>query len=211
MYCPSAFVQEDMSKLRELIAEHPLAQLVVLTHAGMVANPIPLFWRESGQGASLVGHVARANPLWQEYTPEQQVLAIFTGPQHYISPAWYPTKQETGRVVPTWNYALVQVKGPMQIHQDKTWLRQLLDEITAVQEAQAGSSWQLSDAPEDYIERVMGAVVGIEIQVADIQGKWKLSQNQPEANIAGVVSALTAMDTFPAKALTMAMKTQADD
>ncbi len=211
MYCPKAFEQQDLSKLRALIAEYPLAQLVVLTPSGLVANPIPLYWRESGQGDSLVGHVARANPVWQEYHPQQQVLAIFTGPQHYISPAWYPTKQEHGRVVPTWNYTQVQVKGPMQIHQDKAWLRQLLDEMTAVQESSVGADWQLNDAPPDYVEKVMGALVGIEIAVVDIQGKWKLSQNQPEENKAGVVVALEDLNTTTAKALQIAMSNQLED
>lgn len=210
MYCPKAFEQQDLPKLRALIAEYPLAQLVVLTPSGLVANPIPLFWRESEQGASLVGHVARANPVWQEYHPQQQVLAIFTGPQHYISPAWYPTKQEHGRVVPTWNYAQVQVKGPMQIHQDKAWLRQLLDEITAVQESSIGADWQLSDAPPDYIEKVMGAVVGIEIPIVDIQGKWKLSQNQPEENKAGIIAALQQLDAPQAHNLEQQMKSFSD-
>ncbi len=211
MYCPKAFEQQDLPKLRALIAEYPLAQLVVLTSAGLVANPIPLFWRESGQGTSLVGHVARANPVWQDFDPKHQALAIFSGPQHYISPIWYPTKQEHGRVVPTWNYAQVQVKGTLQIHQDKTWLRQLLDDITDKQEAGIGANWRLSDAPPEYIEKMIGAVIGIEIPIVDIRGKWKLSQNQPEENKAGVVVALKELDTTTAKSLQIAMSTQLED
>ncbi|WP_232821435.1 FMN-binding negative transcriptional regulator [Acidithiobacillus ferrivorans] len=138
----------------------------------------------------LQGHVARANPLWREAPLDGEVLVIFQGPQHYISPSWYATKAETGKVVPTWNYAVVHAYGPLQVRDDPDWVRQQMVALTAQQENGFTLPWQVDDAPQDFTERLIGQVVGIEILVSRWMGKWKVSQNQPLGNRDSVVAHL---------------------
>ncbi len=191
MYIPKAFEQQDFDEMHSLIRQNPFATLVTNTDAGLVANHLPFLLREDGsEYGILVGHLARANPIWQDYKPEQSVLIIFQGVNAYISPSWYPSKQENGKAVPTWNYAVVHASGLMQINEDGIWLRELLDELTNTHEAQFEKPWAVADAPADYIEKLSGAIVGIEIPVSTLIGKWKLSQNQPEQNRRGVVDGL---------------------
>ena len=174
-----------------LMRDHPFATLVVLTEDGIEANHLPLLLRKTATGDDLiVGHLARANPLWQKVKPDTEALVIFNGPHAYISPSWYPTKQEHGKVVPTWNYAVVHVRGKLRIVEDAQWLDELLHELTDIHEATFEQPWSVDDAPEDYIEKLTKAVVGVEIPVSHLQGKWKLSQNQPEQNQQKVVEGL---------------------
>lgn len=202
MYLPGHFSQTDRDALHQLVQAHPLATLVTLTPTGLEANHIPLLLSpEEGNHGVLRGHVARANPVWRDAGPQTDVLAIFQGPQAYVSPAWYPTKQESGKVVPTWNYAVVHATGPMRIVDDVVWLRALLTRLTAHHEATMPQPWSLQDAPEDYIDKMLGAVVGIEIDIATISGKWKLSQNQPAQNVAGVIDGLRRRDQPEAEAV----------
>ncbi len=191
MYLPRHFDESRMALLHELIVAHPLATLVTLTSHGLEANPIPLHLRlEGGAFGTLVGHVARANPMWTQFDPSTEALAVFNGPQAYITPSWYATKRQTGKVVPTWNYVIVQARGPLRIRDDADWVRELLHELTAHHEAARPAPWSVDDAPRDYTEALMRAVVGIEIPITRLTGKWKVSQNQPAANRAGVAAGL---------------------
>lgn len=194
MYQPKQFEETRPEVLRAVVQQHPLAQLITLSDDGLQSDPIPLLWRQ-GEGGQVVlaGHVARANPLWQRTRFDTEVLAVFQGPQHYISPGWYATKMEHGRAVPTWNYVTVQARGPLRVVQDAAWLRQLVEDLTTQQEAPLHQPWQVGDAPADYIAKMLAAVVGIEIPVTQWVGKWKTSQNQPAENQASLVQALDAL------------------
>lgn len=202
MYVPAAFEESRLEVLQGLIRQQPLATLVTWTAGGLAANHIPLYLRASGTGpGTLVGHVARANPLWREVDTGTAVLAIFQGPQAYVSPSWYPTKQEHGKVVPTWNYAVVHARGPLRVVDDAAWVRAQLLELTQQQEAGAAQPWAVDDAPREYTDGLLKALVGIEIAVQQLTGKWKVSQNQPAHNQAGVVRALAAAGTDQSAAM----------
>lgn len=191
MYLPSHFAEQRPEVLQALMRAHPLATLVTLGPDGLMANSIPLLWSEGGRGHGILrGHVARANPLWQESRPDVEALVIFQGNQSYVSPSWYPAKAEHGRVVPTWNYVMVQARGPLRSVDDTHWLRRLLGELTAEHEHARAIPWSIDDAPTDYIDKMLGAVVGIELEIRELTGKWKVSQNQSLANRAGVVAGL---------------------
>lgn len=191
MYCPRHFAQTDRAAMLALMRDHPLATLITSGDAGPDANPVPLLWCDDGSpNGVLRGHLARANPAWPGLAADSPVLALFHGPDAYVSPSWYPSKREHGRVVPTWNYALVQVRGRIRVHQQADWLHQLLDQLTTTFESARAAPWSMADAPADYLDGMLKAVVGIEIAIDDCSGKWKLSQNQPEANRAGVIAGL---------------------
>lgn len=182
---------KEQGAIHQLMREHPLASLIAQTQEGMVANHIPLLLQPGVDGQDLLlGHVARANPLWREVDTAQEVLAIFHGPQAYISPGWYPTKREHGKAVPTWNYAVVHAWGRLRVVDDAAWLRDLVSRLTTTHEAQFEKPWSIEDAPADYIEKMVSAIVGIEITITRLEGKSKMSQNQPAVNREGVVQGL---------------------
>ena len=189
MYCPDLFAETRPEILRALIQRYPLATLVSMGAHGLEANPIPLYLAP-GVEPMLQGHVARANPLWRETTPDIEVLVFFQGPQHYISPSWYATKAETGRVVPTWNYAVVHAHGSLRVRDDPDWVRQQMAALTTQQEKDFLQPWQVEDAPQDFTERLIQQVVGIEIPISRWMGKWKVSQNQPKCNRESVAAHL---------------------
>lgn len=192
MYLPSHFREDRPEVLHRLMQEYPLAALVSLGPSGLVANHLPLLFDPSvGPCGSLTGHLARANDQWKGFG-QAEVLAIFQGPQSYVSPAWYPTKQETGKAVPTWNYAVVHVWGTVEVFEDPTRLRDFLSRLTDRHEAARPQPWAVADAPPGYIDNLMRAIVGFEIRITRIEGKWKVSQNQPERNREGVVGGLTS-------------------
>ena len=194
MYQPKHFEETRIQVMQALVASQPLSTLVTLSDEGLVADQIPMLLRPGeGHFGTLVGHVARANPLWRQTRLDTPVLAIFQGPQHYISPSWYPTKQEHGKVVPTWNYVVVQARGLLKIHDDPYWVRQQATQITNQQERASAKPWAVDDAPRDYTDSMIKAVVGISIEVTHWSGKWKVSQNQPAVNRAGVVQSLETM------------------
>lgn len=202
MYQPSHFMETRPEVLHALVQNHPLATLVTLSATGLDANHIPLVLRVDATGStSLVGHVARANPLWKEADLSVPVLAIFQGPQHYISPGWYATKAEHGKVVPTWNYAVVHAKGLLTVHDDAAWIRSQMQQITTQQEGHMPQPWAVDDAPRDYTDKMISAVVGIEIRVDTWSGKWKVSQNQPPANQATVRAGLEQQGTDAARTM----------
>lgn len=204
MYLPEAF-NADAHAAADCVRRHPLATLVRCREGIPLADPVPLIAeRDDGPLRVLQGHVARANPLAAEAAAGCDVLAIFHGPNAYVSPGWYATKREHGRVVPTWNYLVVQVRGRLRTMQDPAALRAFLERLTARQEADRPEPWRITDAPADYIERLLRAIVGIEIEVVDIVAKQKASQNQPLANREGVIHGLQGTEGGAAMASLMA-------
>lgn len=185
MYLPKSFRETRSEVLHALIRDYPLATVVMRGTDGLIANHLPF---ELAGDTLLQGHVARGNELIK--ADGAQVLAIFQAADGYVSPNWYPSKHETGREVPTWNYAVVHVHGRLRVIEDKVWLRGLLEKLTDHHEATQPKPWHVSDAPEDHIEKMLRAIVGLEIVIDRIEGKFKLSQNHPDANRAGVIKGL---------------------
>jgi transcriptional regulator len=189
MYLPRHFAQEDPAALHGLMASHPLATLVSTGRDGLTADHLPLEF--DAATSTLRGHVARANPLWQ-HADGQAVLAVFGGPHGYVSPSWYPSKAEHHKVVPTWNYAVVHAHGPLRAVQEAPWLHALVTRLTRHHEAGRAAPWAVADAPADYVQQMLRAIVGIEIRVERLVGKWKLSQNRSAADRQGVARGLAA-------------------
>ncbi len=185
MYLPKSFHETRAEVLHALMRDYPFATVVMRGAEELVANHLPF---ELVSDTLLHGHVARGNEMAR--ADGAAVLVIFQAADGYISPNWYPSKQETGREVPTWNYAVVHVHGRLRVTDDKAWLRQLLERLTERHEAGQPKPWHVSDAPEDHIEKMLSAIVGIEISIDRIEGKFKLNQNHPDANRAGVMRGL---------------------
>ncbi|MEP6883858.1 MAG: FMN-binding negative transcriptional regulator [Gammaproteobacteria bacterium] len=191
MYVPKYFEEARTAVLHAMMRAHPLATLVTLCDSGLDANHIPVeTLSEPAPHGMLRGHIARANPLWREYRDGSAALAIFQGPQAYISPSFYPSKKQTGEVVPTWDYAVVHAHGSLRFIQDAEWLRALIGRLTDAHEASRQAPWGIADAPPRYIEKMLSQIVGFEFSIAGLTGKWKLSQNHSEANRQGVVAGL---------------------
>ncbi|TXS93896.1 FMN-binding negative transcriptional regulator [Parahaliea maris] len=201
MYIPSKFEQHDTEQLSFLIRQYPLATLVTHTDSGLDAMHLPMLLSGGGDALFLKGHIARANPLWKSIGEGAEVLVVFNGPNCYISPNHYPTKAENGRVVPTWNYLVVHVKGRISFVHDTAWIHNLVDELTSAHESGREHPWSIGDAPETYTRQLISAIVGVRIEVGTITGKWKLSQNQPEVNQQGVVQGLFSGDDHNGKAI----------
>jgi transcriptional regulator len=202
MYLPTHFHETRVEVLHQLIREHPLGALVTLAPTGLDANHIPLeIDPEPSPFGTLRGHIARANPLWRELSREVDALVIFQGPGGYISPGWYPTKGETGKVVPTWNYAVVHAHGPVRVVDDRAWLRDFVTRLTARHEAGRQEPWHVTDAPASYIDQMLGAIIGLEIPISRLAGKWKMSQNRPAQDRAGVVDGLARERGEPGAAM----------
>jgi transcriptional regulator len=203
MYTPTHFAETRVEVLHDHVRRHPLATLVTQTAAGeLVADHIPMLLCDGpGPFGTLQGHVARANPVWSRARTDIESLAIFHGPAAYVSPSWYATKAETGRVVPTWDYAVVHAHGVLRPIDDPAWLRSLVERLTNANEAGFPAPWQVSDAPADYVEKQLRAIVGIELVVTRLAGKWKMSQNQPDANRAGAIRGLRQLGTEEAAAV----------
>ncbi|QDZ27281.1 FMN-binding negative transcriptional regulator [Noviherbaspirillum sp. UKPF54] len=193
MYLPKHFEETDTEQLYRLMRAHPLGTLVTLDAGGLNANHIP-FEIDPGAGrfGTLRAHVARNNPVWRDASADLESLAVFQGPQAYISPSLYATKQEGGKVVPTYNFMVVHAYGRLRAVDDPAWLRAHLARMSDSFEAARPEPWKLSDAPDDFIEKLLAAVVGIEIPIDRLIGKWKLSQNQPLANRVSVEQGLRA-------------------
>ena len=190
MYMPKHFEETRIDVLHALIRDHPLGMLVTMTAGGLVANHVPFEIVEQGPLGVLRCHVARANPVWKETSKDVDALVVFGGPDAYISPAWYPTKRESGKVVPTWNYVVVHAYGRPAIVEDRDWLLGLVSRLTARHERDRPDPWQVSDAPADFVDQMLRMIVGIEIPIARIAGKWKVSQNRSERERAGAAEGL---------------------
>jgi transcriptional regulator len=193
MYQPPHFREDRLKIQHALMRAHPLAMLVTLGEGGLTANPLPLVLHaEEGEHGILRGHFARANEQWKSFDPEVECLAIFQGPERYVTPSWYATKRETGKVVPTWNYAVVQAYGLLRVMDDAEWVSAQVRSLTNAHEASRAMPWGVADAPESFIRAQLRGIVGFEIPITRIEGKWKVSQNRPEPDRAGVVAGLRA-------------------
>lgn len=202
MYIPRANEENRLEVLHDLIESHPLASLVTMGSSGLFASHLPMVLdRKSATHGLLKAHLSRANKQWQGFQLEVEALAIFSGPEHYISPSWYPEKKETGKVVPTWNYAVVHVYGHLKVIEDPAWLLEHLNALTTVNESAFPERWQVSDAPADYVASLLKGIVGLELPIERIEGKWKASQNQPERNRAGVIDGLERLGTSESLAM----------
>jgi transcriptional regulator len=202
MYLPEHFEESRMETLHGLMRTYPLATVVTLSTDGLNANHLPFHLSpEPGPFGTLRGHIARSNPILSGLVPDVAVLAVFQGPDSYITPSWYPTKKEHGKVVPTWNYAVVHAHGTLRLVDDPAWVRNLLEALTTQQEAHFSAPWSVSDAPHDFIDQRLGAIVGIEMVITKLIGKWKVSQNQPIQNQFGVVQGLQGLGESGASAM----------
>jgi transcriptional regulator len=191
MYQPPHFREDRLDAQHRLIASHPLGLLISAGPGGLQANHVPfLIDAAASERGTLRAHLARANPQARELAAAGECLVVFQGPQHYISPSLYPTKQETGKVVPTWNYITVHAWGAPRIVEDAAWLRRQIDDLTAQQERGRTAPWQVTDAPAAFVAAQIKGIVGLEIPVARIEGKWKVSQNRPAADQAGIIAGL---------------------
>ena len=191
MYLPKHFEENRVPVLHAHIGAHPLGALVAMTGAGLDANHIPFeVDPEPAPFGTLRGHIARANPLWRDVSRDVEALVIFQGPGIYVSPSWYVTKAETGKVVPTWNYAVVHAYGTPRFIDDREWLRGFVTHLTDRHEAPRADPWKVTDAPADYIEQMLGAIIGLEIPITRLVGKWKVSQNRPALDRDGAAEGL---------------------
>lgn len=192
MYQPPLFREDRLEVQHELIRTHPLGLLITAGASGLVANPIPfLIDTDGSEHGTLRCHLARANPQWRDLGAVEECLVVFQGPQDYVTPSWYATKRETGKVVPTWNYATVHAWGRPTVIEDAAWLRRQLDDLTLLREGRRPAPWQVGDAPDDFVAAQIRGIVGVEIPIGRIEGKWKVSQNRPEADRAGVYAGLS--------------------
>lgn len=195
MFCPAVFREDRPEVLHALIRAHPLATLITHGQGGLVANLIPFILVGTANGKAIIrAHLARANEQLDELRTATEALVVFQGPQTYVTPSWYETKREHGRAVPTWNYIAVQVRGCPRILEDANWLRGQLDALTEQQEQSRPEPWAVADAPESFIASQMRGIVGLEIPVDRIDGKWKVSQNQPAENMPGILAGLRQED-----------------
>jgi transcriptional regulator len=193
VYLPAHFREERAEVLRGLIADHPLGAVVTLGDDGLNGNHVPfLYDPDPAPHGTLRAHVARNNPMWREFNRDVEALVIFQGPQGYVTPSWYPKKQETGKVVPTWNYLLVHAYGPPRAVDDAEWLRRFVTRLTDRFEEKRADPWKVTDAPPDFVDGNLKAIVGIEIPVTRLIGKWKVSQNQQPPEREGVARGLRA-------------------
>jgi transcriptional regulator len=192
MYEPPLHRQDDLAALHDLIRRRPLGLIVNRGANGLAANAVP-FLIDAGAGrfGTLQAHVARANPLWRDLQFAGETLVVFQDVGHYVSPSWYATKRETGKVVPTWNYVMVQARGTARVIEDEAWLHAQIAALTAVHEGGRAAPWAVTDAPEDFVATMARQIVGLEIEIVDLRGKWKASQNRPAADRAGVIAGLT--------------------
>ena len=191
MHVPKKFEQNDLTQFTDLINNYPFATLITNSELGLEANHIPFILDQSNGKNILQGHIAKVNSLWKNLKDKSEVLVVFHGPNCYISPNYYPTKKETGKVVPTWNYVAVHVKGVLSYVHDEDWKLDLLNDLTTQHEAGQVIPWSILDAPEEYIQKMLSAIVGLEVDITSITGQWKLSQNQPDVNRLGVVAGLS--------------------
>ena len=216
MYIRQDHRLEEVKAMHALMDDHALGAWVVNSAEGLVANHVPLLLdRSRGPHGTLVGHVARANPVWRALNPDTPSIVMFQGPQSYITPNWYPGKAEHGKVVPTWDYAVVHAHGVARAIEDPAWLLDMLERLTNAFEAAQPAPWQVKDAPADYIDKLLRAIVGIEIPIARLEGKLKASQDEAVRDRLGTVEGLrglvrpkAAMADLVMKAVEAERKTQ---
>jgi transcriptional regulator len=209
MYIPKMYEENRVPVLHEFLESNPFASLITMTASGLFASHIPMVLeRDGSELGRLKCHVSRANHQWKEFSREIEALAIFKGADHYITPTWYVEKQETGKVVPTWNYEVVHVYGKLQVMQDHDTLMAHLNSLTNIHEAASPEPWKVSDAPEDYIETMAKGIVGLEFSISRLEGKWKVSQNRHERDYEGILKGLDELNTEASKAMKKLVQTR---
>ena len=190
MYLPDQFAVQDVAELHALLRARPFAALVSAGPAGLYASHLPTVLKQEGSHGVIECHLARANPHCKELGEAGEALMIFQGAESYITPNWYPTKADSGKVVPTWNYAVVHAYGRSEVKDDVEWLRRHVGELTAQQEQSEPKPWAVTDAPERYIDVMLRGIVGFRFVITRLEGKWKMSQNREIKDAEGVVSGL---------------------
>jgi transcriptional regulator len=209
MYQPPHFREDRIEVQHDLIRAHPLGLFVTSGPGGLMANHVPfLIYSDTGAHGTLRAHIARANPHWREFAAVEQCLVVFQGPQEYVTPSWYPTKQEHGKVVPTWNYVTVQAWGRPRVVEDTAWLRRQIEDLTLLKEGARPAPWKVDDAPLQFVMSQMKAIIGVEVPIDRIEGKWKVSQNRPEGDRRGVVAGLRANSEASAMASLVAERSR---
>jgi transcriptional regulator len=202
MYIPRANQETRIPIIQKLMEDHPFASLITMGRSGLFATHIPMVLeRDASPHGLLRCHISRANPQWREFSSDLEALAIFSGPQHYITPSWYPEKQETGKVVPTWNYAVVHAYGHLRVIEDPNWLMAHLHSLVKINEAEFPTPWKIEDAPADYIASQVKGIVGFEMVIERLEGKWKVSQNRSEQDRGGVADGLAELNTADSLAM----------
>lgn len=202
MYVPPLHAETDVAVLHALIRAHPLGTWVTTGEDGLFANHVPFLLDPArGERGTLIAHVARANPVWRTFSTTVPSLVVFQGAETYISPSWYPSKRAHGKVVPTWNYVVVHAHGVPRAIEDRAWLRTHLDALVSVHESRQAMPWKIADAPPDFIDGLLRVIVGIEIPISALVGKWKVSQNRPEPDKLGVIAGLAARDDAASAAM----------
>lgn len=187
MFIPATFSEHDPEVLTDLIRQYPLGILVTGGVSGLMVSPVPFLHRRKDGRLWLVAHLARANPHWREIFDLKECLVVFKGADNYITPDWYPSKIQGHKVVPTWNYEMITVNGIPTIIEDVSWLRNQVEQMTEAMEEKRTTPWKLADAPNKFTETQIKAIVGLEIEITGIRGKWKMSQNKTREDALGVV------------------------
>ena len=207
MYLPQHFKEDRPEILGAFMREHPFATLVSLGADGLIGSHLPMLWDPApAPFGTLTGHIARPNPQGKDARGGFDALAIFLGPQAYISPNWYPSKREHGKVVPTWNYVAVHAYGPLKMIDDAEWLRALVTRLTDLHEKFSAVPWKVTDAPAAFVDQMLKGIVGMEIPLTRLEGKWKLSQNRPATDQAGTVAGLEARADKDSRGVAEAMR-----
>lgn len=194
MYLPELFRVEDVPQMHALMRARPFAALVSAGSSGLFASHLPTVLRDDGRYGLVECHLARANPHWRELAGGGQTLMIFQGAEGYITPNWYPSKAEGGKVVPTWNFAVVHAYGRPEVVTDADWLRRHVAELTAQQEKDEPRPWAVSDAPESFVSAMLRGIVGFRVSITRLEGKWKMSQNRTPQDCEGIVKGLAQRD-----------------
>jgi transcriptional regulator len=195
MYVPAHFKEDRVAVMHDAIRQYGFGTLVTFSGEEMEASHLPLLLDpEPAPLGTVLGHVARANPQWQRVKPGIEALAIFLGPNTYITPSWYPTKQQNGKVVPTWNYLAIHAYGTLSFYDDPVELRAHVARMTDTHESERAAPWALSDAPESFVQGMLRAIVGFKLRITRLEGKWKMSQNRPAQDVAGVLKGLAGED-----------------
>jgi transcriptional regulator len=202
VYIPRHFQEDRIDVLHELIQTHGLATLVTYGSSGLIASHVPMLLDpEPAPHGTLRGHLSRANPQWRDYAAEVPALAIFQGTQHYIRPSWYPSKEEHGKTVPTWNYIVVHAYGRLELFEDRALLLKNVRDLTVRHEAEFPVPWGVDDAPPEYVEAQLKGIIGVALRIDRLEGKWKVSQNRSMADRAGVATGLRELDTDESRAM----------
>jgi transcriptional regulator len=201
MYIPRVNQEDRLPVIHRLMEDQPFASLITVGSGGLFASHIPMVLEQNGAMGLLKGHLSRANTQWRDYSPAVEALAIFAGPQHYITPTWYPEKEETGKVVPTWNYVVVHAYGHLKVVEDSEWLMAHLEKLTRIHEDGSPVPWKVGDAPADYVASQVKGIVGLELTIDRLEGKWKVSQNRSEHDRIGVAKGLAELNTTQSLAM----------